>query len=625
MNTAQGASALNAVKGVEGLFADVNKEKGNPAGGPKVADEYTSSMKDEDILQLTSAWKTDYETYYQNIEKSQDKAFNYWIGKQKVTTGNTLEDRDMVVNKIFEAVETFLPIATRANPDPLVTTDNTPEGQALAKDIKEILVYHADREKLRRKLARTTRKWMLDKLGVIEVEYDVEIDDFKLTVKDSRKFIFDKDGTIDEAGFFTGEYIGEKIKKSAGKLAQMFPDKKSYIMSLANGRKGTKIEYIKWYYNNRDVFFTYNTSYVLGKFKNPHWNYDGEIKRQDTETGAEIIEYIEGKNHFKTPKAPYIFLSIFNTGKQPHDDTSLILQNINQQDNINKIYRQLDKNIERQNNGLIVNGNLMTDSQAAQAAGALERGGAIRVMGRPDEAVGRPLVPALPADVWRGLEAFKGELGGIFGVSGSTPTGVKSEETARGKIMINQMDSSRIGGGITECIEQVADSVYNWMVQMMYVHYDQTHYINSIGSKDGGEAIEIINTRLVKTLNVTVKEGSLIPKDPLTQRNEAIDLWSANAIDPLSLYKKLDFPDPNQAVTNLILWKLLDKGAITPEQYLPGFQMPVAANLPQQQPGTGGPAVNAPTGTEAPVAPPAPGTQTAEQIQSKQLLNSIPV
>ena len=35
----------------------------------------------------------------------------------------------------------------------------------------------------------------------------------------------------------------------------------------------------------------------------------------------------------------------------------------------------------------------------------------------------------------------------------------------------------------------------------------------------------------------------MIPKDPLLRRNEAIDLWGMGAIDPLSLYIALDYPD----------------------------------------------------------------------------------
>ena len=622
VDSIQGGAMYNAVKQVQGLFSNINKGSNKDSELIKAEDEYTSKLSDEDILTMVSSWQKDYEIYYKDIEKKQDQSIAYWLGKQKQDAVDTIEGRDVVVNQLFQAIETFIPIATRANPEPLVKSDNSDEGQTLAKDVKEALVYQADIQKLRRKLARMTRHWMLNLIGCIEVEYDVEIDDIKTTVINPKKFIFDKDGWVDESGFFQGEYFGIKTKASASKLAILFPASASYIKSISQDKKATKLTYIKWWYRNTEVFYTMNNK-VLGKFKNPHWNYDAQAQVIDQETQTPITETTEGVNHLNKPQAPYVFLSIFNVGSQPHDDTSLILQNISQQDQINKRYRQLDKNIDSQNNGLVVNGNFMTQEQAAEAAGALRRGASIRVMGKPQEVIDRPNVPQLPSDVWTAVSKAEQNLANIFGTSGSTPQGLASEETARGKIMVNQMDSSRIGGGITEYIEQIADSIYNLWVQMMYVHYDNEHYIQSLGQQEGSELLMIHSSKFVKPLSVTVKEGTLVPKDPLTQRNESIDLWSANAIDPLNLYKKLDFPDPNAATQSLILWQMLQKGAIQPQQYLPSFQVGQAPPLPPPQ-GVGGPAVN-PIGEPTPPPAPDQGTQDAAAIQSKQLLQSVPL
>ncbi len=193
------------------------------------------------------------------------------------------------------------------------------------------------------------------------------------------------------------------------------------------------------------------------------------------------------------------------------------------------------------------------------------------------------------------------------------------------------MDSSRIGGGVTEYIEQVADSLYNLAVQFMFVFYDEEHFMTTAGAIDGMELITLKNDKfpLLKTLSVTVKEGSLVPKDPLTQRNEAMDLWSAGAIDPLNMFKKLDFPNPSEATNQLILWQMLQKGQIQPQMYLPSFAVAGQdAQGPLQQPqGVGGPAVNPLGSSEAQQAPPENATQNPESTdkQSAQLLSSVPV
>ena len=89
---------------------------------------------------------------------------------------------------------------------------------------------------------------------------------------------------------------------------------------------------------------------------------------------------------------------------------------------------------------------------------------------------------------------------------------------------------------------------------MMYVYYDQEHFSSVLGIDNETEFNIITNQELFQTkLLVSVKEGSMIPKDPLLKRNEAIDLWGMQAIDPLSLYVALDYPNPQEMVRRLIM------------------------------------------------------------------------
>lgn len=624
---------MGAIKGVMNLFSNVNKDGGLTEGSnPTPTNEYESTLNDVDILKLTSQRKRDYSVYYTPIEKSQALAFGYWVGAQKseeFNVSDTMGNRkDLVDNLIFEAVETFLPIATRANPDPLVTADPSEIGQKIAHDIKCALVDWADTSKLRRKLARATRNWTWGRIGVIKIYWDVFTKSIKIDVINPKRMIFDKDGYIDEGGIFVGEYEGEKKKASADKLCEMFPSKTKEIMEKAKGKKGTKLEYYEWWDRGKDLYFTMDDNLVLGKFKNPNWNYDGIIKDIDPETQSEVEIEVQGTNHLKERTSPYRYLSIFSTGLQPHDETSLILQNISLQDEVNTTGRQIAKNVSGMNNGMVVSGKAFTEDQAAQAASALRRGVAIRVPnGDVREAVQRFPAPPLPGDVFTHLNDMRSEIKNIFGTSGSTPQGLKGTETVRGKVLVNQMDSSRIGGGITEQLEQLADSIYNLVVQFMFVYYDEEHFITTAGQVAGTELITLKNADfpLLKTLSITVKEGSLVPKDPLTQRNEAVDLWSQGAIDPLSLYKKLDFPDPVQATQQLILWQMLQKGQIQPQMYLPTFQIE-NIEAPLGQPvGVGGAPVNAPTGQDTGITPPPQGSQDAVGQESKELLSSVKI
>lgn len=639
-----------AIKGSFGLFGDTNKANSSLEDVEfQGLDEYESSLTETEVIMLVSDWKRTYQSYYDIIDKSQQKAFEYWIGKQKKDInnldqiGDTAGPDGLIDNLIFEALETFLPIATRANPDPVVTADPSDEGENISHAIQAALIHEADSQKLRRKLARLTRHWAIYRIGVAKISWNSRTKSLNTDIVNARRMIFDKDGYVDEGGRFIGTYLGEKKKETADVLCEMFPKKKADITILVKGKMATKLEYYEWWYKGNDVFYTLG-EIVLGKFKNPNWNYEvPERKEQEAkldEAGAVVedaIEYrpaIQGTNHHKERMAPYVFLSVFSMGLHPHDDTSLIMQNIPLQDDVNETKRQIAKNVRGMNNGMIVSGDFYDENQAAQASSALAKGVTIR-QPSGDVRQGAMRFPPgeIPSAVFNKLNDDRNEIRNIFGTAGSTAEGIEDQKTVRGKIMTQQTDSSRIGGGVTEQIEQVADAIYNWWVQLMFVYYDEEHFILASGMEGGSELLQIKNTQfpLLKSLQVTVKEGSMVPKDPLTQRNEAMDLWSANAIDPLTFYKRLDVADPAQSTQQLILWQMFQKGQIGPQQYLPSFQIPQPA-APQGQP-PGAPPQGAPMQPGQPQSapqaqqgqPPAPNSPPAVQQQEHQLIESVPI
>ena len=155
----------------------------------------------------------------------------------------------------------------------------------------------------------------------------------------------------------------------------------------------------------------------------------------------------------------------------------------------------------------------------------------------------------------------------------------------------------------------------------MFVYYDEPHYVNAMGQNGAMEMITIRNTDFTMDVNVTVKDGSLIPKDPLTERNEAMDLWSANAIGLPELYSRLDFADPMGSAQQTLLWQMVAAGKIPPQTLFPTFGQPQgeAPNIPPQTQGGQPPQQNEENQPAPPNSPP------AEEAESKQLIQSIPL
>lgn len=610
----------NAVRGVMGLFSTTNKARGTDdesnASENFILPEFESSLKDDEIIKLTNQWLDFDSSYQKEIKRQQEDNVNYWIGKQfdDIEVAGTTK-KPLVDNLIFEAIETFLPIATKGNPQANVYADGSENGNILAKNMSDALLYQAERQKLRMKLKGATRNWALYMIGCVKIVWDSNENDMDTKVILPSRLIFDKHAEIDVGGVYKGEYLGERKKISARRLKKMFPKKEKYIDELVSGNLGTKLTYIEWW-TNFDLFFTLEGE-VLGKFKNPHWNYDGKTTVVDPVTKEEIVEDVEGRNHFSAPQIPYLFLTIFNIGKRPHDDTSLVQQNIALQNDINKTKQQIARNVESQNNGIVLSGSHFTKEQAAEAATQLQRGNPLWVpSGDIRASYSRDSAPALSRDVYQHLEDSRNELRNIFGTSGSSPQGLEGQKTVRGKILINQLDSSRIGGGVTEYIEQLANSIYNWYVQMMYVYYTEEHKFSVVGPKaQEQKTIQNLQFGDIK-FHVVVKDGSLIPKDPLTKRNEAMDLWSAGAIAPIPFFSALDYPNPYESAKELITWQLIQKGALPPQVMFPDLMAPPAP--------TGADQTNAvnPQEAQAEINPPA-GLSTEQQ--SRQLIQSVPL
>lgn len=616
--TGYASGAYNLAKQSLSIFSPFNKVSGpvpGEQGEPDIVASYRSQMPDEDIIALVGQWKRDYFIYYNDgVKGVQDTCYEYWLGKQ---TKESVEDmldagRKLVDNEIFVDLETQLPLACRANPEPVVALDQSTGDQTLADLVRKVLSYQADRQKLRQLLKGAARDWNLNKIGVLKLRWDPVEGDVMTEVVNPKRMMFDKDGYVREGGIFTGDYIGEIKRLTADTLIGLFPKEKEFILGKAGGKKGTKLQIEEWWYKGRDYFFILDDK-VLGKYKNHLWNYDGE----DPITG----EQITGVNHLAQPMPPYLFLSVYSTRTQPHDDTTPVQQALPVQDLINRRFRQIDKNAESINNGIVVNGNLNSE-QAALAAEAVRKGGAIRI---PDKnvdvrtAVMRLPAPALADTVAENIQDGRQVMANIMGISGSTPSTIEKEDTVRGKILANQMDASRIGGAITENMEQLADSWYNMVLQIIYVYYDVPHYAAAVGEFGARELVMLKNTDLRGKVVVTVKDGSMIPKDPLTLRNQAVDLWGANGIDPIALGKALEMPDPYGYAKNLFIWQSILKGVLPPQMMFPDLQ------IPQMAPGM------APTGgiqgAQQNVQNPTPQTTSPEavQAQSHALLGSVPI
>lgn len=553
------------VRGVTNLVeSSINKTDGNIGEGIEGAsgekfDALRFDMEDDDLLKLKDKYESKYTNYESKHKLIVEKNMESYLGKTK--NGQWLAGTDPIAANIqFEAEETFLAATLAKNPEPVVFSDNTPEGNAIANSVKTMLAYHADQLVVRRKLSLMVRQWSIHHLGVIKVGWNRAINDVAVENRKIQNFVFDPDGYVDAYGDFIG-YLGERFEVTADVLMELFPKHKDYIELTADGQLGTKCVYTEWVSADNSFFFTTYREKVLDKFKNPYFKYQ---EPQNDPLGNPVLDdngdkmMTEARNHFAVPKKPYIFLSVYSLQEQPHDITGLIEQNIANQNLITRRTKQIDFNASTANNSYAFSEDNFTEETAKQAATAREKGNPILIpSGGPIDKAILPLnAQGIPAQIFEQLETSKNDLRTSWGVQGITAEPEDNRQTARGMILNQSHDTTRIGGGIGEAIEQVADNLFNWLTQLYYIYYDEKHWAAVMGNAKAVEYVTLSAQDLDRQLIVSVAPDSLRPKDDITNMNLAQELFDKGAIGPKTLLKMLDFPDPDNAAADGVLYRL---------------------------------------------------------------------
>lgn len=575
LSTYSEGAAAN-IAGATSIFSGFNSSEGEAKDKEIIqVKEPLLSLEIEDnvLRQLTIQWQREYDIYYKDIKSRQDDNYNYWLGKQFGSAGNDSRGTD---NVIFESSETLLPIVSRQNPEPNTTADSTPDGDFLSDMTNQILMRKADESCLKSKIKNECRNWLLYFLGCFKMGWDTKKDDMFFQAIDPCKLILDPKGYFD-GGEFCGRYIGEKKSATAEDLVTEFPKFKEDIKLLVGEKMGSILNYIEWW-TDEYVFWQLNTI-ILDKRKNPYWNDESKVEQMDS-MGQLAMQPVSGINHFASPKMPYSFLSVFNTGKQPHDETSLIEQCKSLQDIVNKRLRQIDKNADETNNGWVFN-RKFSQNQAKEAVDAVKRGGAI-IAPTEDirESVQRLVAPELASYVYNDMQDKREQIYNIMGIRGSTAQGIMNEQTVRGKIEIKGQDVDRLAL-VVEQVEQFVDHLYNLAVQTVYVYYTEENAIRVLGAENGLRYLQLLKAGPSRRLVVTVKEGSMVPKDPLTRRNEAMDLWGAGASDPETLFEDLQKSDPKERALKLLTYLqnpqqyTVDLGGVPPPVQMDAMGQPV--------------------------------------------------
>lgn len=569
--------------GVRSLVGSkTNKILGNGSSDEGVTGEeedYLSiKLTDEELLALRDKYEGQWSGYYPKVLPRQKQNKTYLIGMQNP---NGRKQAPVASNLLFEATATFVPAALAKNPEPVVWSDNTPDGKSASSDLKTMLQYQAETLGLREKLSVMVWHWSVYFTACLKYGWDSKTEDVKIDVKNPKKLKLDPNGYVDEFGNFVG-WIGDPCEVSARRLIELFPAHKAYIVEKVDGKLGTMCTYTEWW--DDEMCFSTFYDVVLDKHKNEFFNYAKPKKESDmADMLGEEQEEIEVHNHFATPLKPYTFLSVFSLQEEPFDITNLIEQNVSNQDQINEWDTQVTKNLKQSNNSLILSGIAFNQETAHQAAQAVLDGDPILSPNgdTAESAVRRLPANALPNGLLDSIEAKMGNLRSIYGTQGITASQPDTDETAHGMVINTNRDSSRIGGGIGDALERVAKGAFNYLTQLYYVFYDEPHFASIMGN---GAAVSYVSLQMqdqARRFVVSIAPNSMKPKDEVSEQNLATQLMEGGMLDPLSFFERIDDSDPTGSATRLMEYKLNPQGYL--QQYLqPQTPVPAQGQAPPE-------------------------------------------
>ena len=505
-------------------------------------EQFTIGMSDADLNNQIDVWERESKTVYDALITIWEQNLKYYKGVQTGVELIAGRQSKAVENRVFMAVETMIPIATSRLPDIEVRSGAEDEkSQMDANDLQDIIGYHMERIRIQALAERFLRYMIVLRYGVFKVDW--ENDDVDLRVIDPRRIRIPKYGrttlelkfiledlelTYDDLVDFFGKEKANKVKADAPKSEiNLDVDKDPHKV-----RKATFFVREAW---TNDLVVWRAGNIILDKKENPFYNFKSKKK-----------------NFFEHPKKPYIIKSLFHTAESLIGDTDYIQQMISIQDNINIRKRQIEDIIAKvANPPLLVDSDKMSEEQAS---GITNEPGLI-LYGK-DAAAGTKIrfeAPGqLPNYVFLDLEGSRTTFDNIWGIHSTTRGERQGRETLGGRQLLRAADLGRIDL-VARQLERALDEVADWWTQLIKLFYTEKKSF-SIAGQDGTRFINnFTNKQVGNGVKLRLIAGSTLPKDEITQRQEAIQLWQLKAIGIRTLFKRLKMTNIPDAMDDFIL------------------------------------------------------------------------
>lgn len=531
------------------------------------------ALQDGDLLGMISKPLRDSDAYWNdtfNLKKVREANMNLWLP-------NHWKDKDVYDYqeeylyqdpKVFISVETICSVVNSriAQPDVMPGQDNMISRQ-IADDLQKTLFAHSTKYRTSDIFRISTRNLLLKRIGFIKLRWDPSVGKLGDIVPDHvdpADIVVDQDARWGDVPRF----IAQKIRNKTGEeLIAMFPEQRQAIYTMLGvQRRNTKGDLVAYKSqlgkkkNVWEVWFRYydaqserygggvayvdeNFQYVLGKMRNPNWNYNDE-----TVSG-------EASNLLDFPAPPFIPINYLNDGSSYIDLTTMVEQSAALQRILDRRGFQIMENAEMAGSGLIFNTQMIKKEDIAKLTGSPDE--RIGVKGNVNQAVMRVAPPPLPSYVIEDKNDARAEIDNIFATHDITRGETSGSKTLGQDQMQQGQDYTRMDD-IARAVERQAAAYYRYLVQMMKVYYTEEHWMWAAGEDGQFDRVMMKSDLIEDGIDVSVETNSTLPPNKKDQLKFASDLAVPGLIDPLSLYEVGTggtLPSPKKMMERLVKWK----------------------------------------------------------------------
>jgi hypothetical protein len=531
-------------------------------------------IDDNELLGLIRSPIRDSEAYWNDtfkLKKVRHENMNLWLP-------NHWKDKDVYDfqeeylyqdPRIFTAVESIASVVNSRIPQPDVMPgqDNVISKQ-IATDVQKVLFAHSTKYQTPDIFRIAARNLLLKRVGFVKLRWDPSRGEHGDVVPEH---VSPEDVVVDQDARWGDipRFIAQRIKNKTGEeLIAMFPDQKQAILALLGAKrqnsKGDLVAYKSmlgkkkniwevWfkYYDEESGKYSGGLAYVdemfqtvLGKMRNPNWNYEDENTKGEC---SNLLDF---------PEPPFIPLNYLNDGTSYIDLTTLVEQAAPLQRILDRRGFQIMENAEMAGSGLIFNTQMIKKEDIAKLTGSPDE--RIGVKGNVNQAVMRIAPPPLPQYVIEDKQDARNEMDNIFATHDIT-RGQNSDNVTLGQDQLQVSQDYTRMGDIARAVERMATKYYRYLVQMMKVYYTDEHWFWAAGEDGQFDRVMMKSDMIEDGIDVSVEADSTLPPNKKDQMTFAMELAPLGLIDPLSMFEVGSggvLPSPKKMLERLVKWKM---------------------------------------------------------------------